>query len=160
MSDLDTWSANLDFVTDSPSVLRQLVAGLVEPTVRQRPSPDEFSAVEQVCHLRDLEIEGYGDRIRRILVEETPRLDDFDGARVAAERAYNNEAIESALNAFSEARTANLAVLRSLTEKQKARTGELAGVGEVNIPRLLAMMREHDEGHLDELRSLRRWLLA
>jgi len=53
-------------------------------------SPDEFSVLENICHLRDLELQGYTPRIRRILAEADPDLADFDGARVAAESSYNN----------------------------------------------------------------------
>jgi len=49
-------------------------------------------------------------------------------------------------------------LLRTLTEGQLNREGSLAGVGKITLSRLAEMMREHDEGHLADLRSLRRRL--
>src|SRR5258708_11053139 len=54
-----------------------------------RPGEEgEFSLVEHACHLRDLEREGYLVRVRRVLAEDTPALEGFDGAAVAPERRY------------------------------------------------------------------------
>src|SRR6185295_5591059 len=119
-------------------------------------SPDEFSVLENICHLRDLELQGYSPRIKRILAERDPALADFDGARVAAESSYNSEQPGVALAAFQTARRANVEKLRGLTEEQLRREGTLEGVGSVTLRRLAEMMREHDEGHLDDLRGLRR----
>ena len=35
----------------------------------------------------------------------------------------------------------------------------MAGVGEITLEKLLVMMRDHDEGHLEELRSIRQQTL-
>ncbi len=111
--------------------------------------------VENVCHLRDLEVQGYAPRITRILDETDPVLGDFDGARVAAENNYNCEQPELALKTFSLTRKQNVQTLRSLTEEQLRRAGLLEGVGRITLTRLAVMMREHDEGHLEDLRVLR-----
>src|SRR4029453_7238994 len=65
---------------------------------------DEFSPLENVCHLRDIEIEGYGERIKRIIEEDKPSLPDLDGARLAVERNYNSQQVGEALEAFRAAR--------------------------------------------------------
>lgn len=122
--------------------------------MRFQTSPDEFSILENICHLRDLELQGYTPRIVRILAESDPSLADFDGARVAAESNYNNEQPGFALQAFQTARLENVEVLRALTQGQLNREGTLAGVGTITLRRLAEMMREHDEGHLEDLRVL------
>jgi hypothetical protein len=48
--------------------------------------------------------------------------------------------------------------LRSLSEEQLERAGTLEGVGKITLMRLAEMMREHDEGHIEELRVLRQRL--
>ena len=115
---------------------------------------DEFSTVENICHLRDLEIEGYGERIARMLEEDEPSLPDFDGARVALERNYNRQDVHAALAAFSQARSANLARAGELTPEQLERKAKLEGVGEITLLRLFELMEEHDQGHLDEVTIL------
>ena len=44
---------------------------------------ERFTAIEQVCHVRDIEIEGYHLRFRRPLVENNPTLEFIDGYRFA-----------------------------------------------------------------------------
>ena len=69
-----------------PQELRAAAGKMSAEAARTPPADGGFSLVEQAWHLADLEREGYGERIRRLLAEEDPALPDFDGARVAAER--------------------------------------------------------------------------
>jgi hypothetical protein len=148
------FTALLKFLDETPNQLGNFTAGLSNTEVRFQNSPDEFSVLENICHLRDLELQGYTPRIRRILAEPNPALADFDGARVAAEGSYNNEQPGFALQAFQSARRENVEVVRALTEGQLNREGTLAGVGTITLRQLAEMMREHDEGHLEDLRVL------
>lgn len=114
-------------------------------------SNDSFSPVEQCWHLADLEREGFGERIRRLLAEERPQLPDFDGARVAEERQYRRLSLADGLAAFRAARAANLAALAALTSEQWLRAGEQEGVGPVALCDLPHMMAEHDAAHRSEI---------
>lgn len=150
--------ALLEFLSETPNKLANLTSGLSDREFRMLNSSGEFSALENICHLRDLERQGYGPRIQRILAEPNPALADFDGARVAVESSYHNEQPGVALREFQEARQKNLERLRALNEDQLEREGTLAGVGGITLKRLVEMMREHDEGHLEDLRVLRQQL--
>lgn len=152
------FAALLAGLDETSNQLANSTLGLSDQELRFQNSAEEFSVLETICHLRDLELQGYTPRIRRILAEVDPALADFDGARVAAESNYNDEQTGSALQAFQTARQENVAVLRALTEAHLNREGSLAGVGKITLRRLAEMMREHDEGHLADLRSLRRRL--
>ena len=127
---------------------------------RWRPTDAGFSLVAQACHLRDLEIEGYSFRLRRLLEQDRPHLDGFDGARVAAERDYDAQNFDEALAAFRDARLANVAAVASLTEAQLARSGVFEDTKDVTVLDVLTMMRDHDEDHLRQLRDLRGALQA
>jgi hypothetical protein len=155
----DIWNEDLQVISRTPENLRPLLADLGEPLLRVRASPDEFSALEQVCHLRDIDAEAYAIRITRLLSENSPQLPDIDGSRLAVERAYQEQDLQAALQSFTEKRAEVVALLKGVTEAQKNRSGHLETVGEVSVRRVLSMMREHDEGHLDELRVLRQRLL-
>ena len=137
----------------------ELVEGIPAESLTSRPGPDEFSVLENVCHLRDIEVEGYTVRIQRLLNEQHPKLHDLDGGKLASERHYNQQDVNEALRAFTQARLSNVAVLSETSEIQLGRTGELEGVGEISLFRLVEMMCEHDEGHVDELRVGRRRIL-
>jgi len=149
------FTALLKFLDETPNQLANSTAGLSNAELRFQNSPDEFSVLENICHLRDLELQGYTPRIRRILAETDPALADFDGARVAAESSYQNEQPQVALRTFQIARKANLDRFRSLSAEQLKREGTLEGVGTITLRQLVEKMREHDEGHLDDLRILR-----
>jgi hypothetical protein len=115
------------------------------------PCPEgAFSPVEQCWHLADLEREGFGVRIRRLLTDTDPYLPDFDGARVAAERNYRHRSLADGIRAFQEARAANLALFRSLDAGQWSRGGTQEGVGKVALCDIPHMMAEHDDTHRAE----------
>ena len=145
----------LVFLEETPAKLVNLTSDLSDAELLWKHSSEEFSALENICHLRDLELQGYAPRIRRMLDEINPVLADFDGARVAAESNYNDEPRAGALEAFEKARHANVERLRSLTEEQLRRAGKLEGVGTITLKQLAEKMREHDEDHLEDLHVLR-----
>lgn len=124
------------------------------PKLRVRASDGNFALVEHLCHLGDLEREGYGMRIERLLSEERPEWDDFDGAAVAEQRNYLEQDPEAALQRFVEARAANVARLRGLRDGDWERRGTHRGIGEVTLRRVVEMMVEHDRGHAAEIEAL------
>ena len=147
------------FLEETPEAVRRLSEGLGADELRVRADDGSFSFVEHACHLRDIEREGYGARIVRILSEELPPLADIDGAKLAAERRYNEQRFEDGLEAFSEARRRSAAALRGATDEQLSRRGVFEGVGEVTLRGLASMMCEHDAAHRGELRALREGLM-
>jgi DinB superfamily len=138
-------------LAQAPAKIKTATVDLSEAELRHKKTNEEFSILESVCHLRDLEVEGYTVRIDRLLAEEEPDLADFDGGRVAAERSYNTEDFQPALQTFTRARLENVARIRSLEPASLMRTAKLAGVGRITLKDLLSMMREHDDGHLETL---------
>ncbi|MCM3872636.1 MAG: DinB family protein [Pyrinomonadaceae bacterium] len=145
----------IDDLTQTPQRVASLVKDLSEPDLRARNSSEEFSVVENVCHLRDIEIEGYTQRIVKILRENNPLLPDIDGSRLAVEREYQSQNLSEALQAFADARKRNTQTLKGLVAEQLDREGTLEGVGSVTIRGLLLMMRDHDADHIRELSSIR-----
>jgi DinB family protein len=137
-----------------PALLEDCAEALPRSEWTRKPGPGLFSLVEHCCHLRDLEEEGYTLRFRRMLREERPALDDFDGAAVAARRAYPSQDLRDALRAFIEARTANLALLSSLDARALARTATFGEHRAITVEGLAQLMIEHDAGHRTELEQL------
>jgi hypothetical protein len=107
-----------------------------------------------VWHLADLEREGYGVRVRRILCEQEPDLADFDGTRIALERRYRELDAPDALHAFARERTRNIDALRRATPAQLARGATQAGVGRITLADVPRMMADHDRGHRLEIEEL------
>ncbi len=144
-----------DFLAETPATVERLVEGLTDEDWRRRVPGAEFSVLENICHLLDIEREGYAVRIERLLKEDAPVLPDIDGGRLARERDYNNQNIETALEAFTRARQGNLSVLKSLSSDQLERRGTLEAVGPITLSELLLMMRAHDDVHRREIKELR-----
>lgn len=115
---------------------------------------ENFSALEQVCHLRDIERDGYQVRIRRMLHEEDPALDSLDGYELARDRGYETANVDQALLEFRAARTATLATLRAVAPSQWERTGTFAEYGPLTLRALVHYLRSHDEQHLAGLQWL------
>ena len=142
------------FLERTPALVEGLLTGLTEGQLRSSARQDEFSPLQHICHLRDLEREGYQARIGRMLREENPLLADFDGARIAQERDYNGEQLDAALSAFGDARLANIALVKSLSPDDFNTPGRFEGIGQITLLELLSMMKDHDQEHLRELGEL------
>jgi hypothetical protein len=148
----------LEFLNATPATVRDLSLGIALAELKRKPSANEFSFLENVCHLRDIEREGYTVRIEKLLNEHEPVLPDINGAKLARERDYNSEDFETALREFEQLRENNVRVLSDSSPQSLERSGMFEGVGAVTLKRLAEMMREHDEGHREELSGLREWL--
>jgi hypothetical protein len=121
-----------------------------------RPGPNgTFSPVEQCWHLADLEREGFGARIDRLLTEDDPFLPDFDGDRVARDRDYRSRALAAGLRAFRDARAENVAKLRAPADVQWDRSRRQEGVGRVALRDVPALAAAHDAAHRGEIEA---WL--
>jgi len=147
------------FLEETPKLVQQFTDGLSESDLRWKPSAREFSVLENMCHLNDIEREGYAVRIRKLLNEDEPFLPDIDGPKLAQERSYNNQVPEEALQGFIQAREGNIDKLKGLLPDQLDRRGTFENVGAITLGDLLTMMREHDESHREELSRLRETLL-
>jgi DinB superfamily len=136
-----------------PEYLREMFAGLT-PEQARTPGPDEtFSPVEQVWHLADLEREGFGARIERLLSEPEPHLPDFDGTKIAAERGYCSLSLEEGILAFTEARWKNIATLSAIGSALWSRSGTQEGVGRVSLCDIPNFMLQHDSSHRAEIEA-------
>ena len=152
-----TFSAELAAILLSleamPAFLRRAALSLEGRTTRA-PAGGGFSIVEHAWHLADLEREGFGVRIRRLLTEDDPALPDFDGARLARERNYAGRLLGAGIDGFVAARAANLSVLRSIPAESWAWAGRQEGVGVVALRDIPRLMREHDDSHRAEIDAL------
>jgi hypothetical protein len=142
----------LETLSGTPALLARVAAQVPEELVRVRSGP--FALVEHLWHVADLEREGFGVRVGRLLAEDNPSLPDFDGERIARERQYLTLPLEPALDAFAEAREETLRLLRSVSGEQWARAGSQEGVGTVTLADLPRRIFDHDRAHLNEIADL------
>jgi hypothetical protein len=144
----------LNELEDMPRQLEQALRLVPSERFSWRPEswggcPSEmFSALEQVCHLRDIEREGYHVRIQRMLNETNPSLESLDSYAMARERRYDSADVETAVAEFRHARGITIGQLRGLSDAALGRTGEFAEYGRLSLRALIHYLRSHDQQHL------------
>ena len=117
---------------------------------------ESFTAVEQICHVRDIEVEGYHVRFRRMLEEENPALVSLDGYALAEQRRYAEADPAEVFASIRAARSQTLELVQSLTEAQLRRTGLFAEYGRITVRALIHYLCSHDQQHLAGMQ----WLLG
>jgi len=142
----------LEQLASMSTFLAERFGALAEDDATHRVD-DLFSPVEQVWHLADLEREGFGVRIERLLNEEDAELPDFDGAAVAQRRNYRGKSLREGMRAFARARQDNIEALARVTPSEWTRRGVQEGVGPVSLRDIPVMMAKHDAAHRDEINA-------
>jgi hypothetical protein len=117
---------------------------------------EALTAIEQVWHVLDIEVEGYYRRFQRALTEENPLLEGLDTYALASERRYKEKDAGEALRAFERARSKTVELLSGLRKEQLARTAFFEGYGIVTLRGLTHFLCSHDQQHLSGLQ----WLLG
>ena len=136
----------------TPALLARVAAQVPDALVRVRSGP--FALVEHAWHIADLEREGFGERVRRLIAEEDPFLPDFDGERLAREREYLMADLAPAIAAFAGAREQTLRSLRAVSGGQWTRSGRQEGVGTITLAVMPQRILDHDFAHLNEIADL------
>lgn len=142
----------LDRLFQTPATLQRALEHTPAHKLRTRPAPDAFAPIEVAWHLRDIEIEGWLTRIRRILDEPTPLLPSIDGDRLAREREYLGLDPGRAMEEFSAARRQSVEILRALPPHRWSWSGIFEG-RPLTLSRLAELMLQHDVDHIDGLRG-------
>ncbi|QJR11861.1 hypothetical protein DSM104443_02944 [Usitatibacter rugosus] len=144
----------LERLAGMPPFLEKALAGRTAEALRIRTEAGgEFSLVEQACHLRDLEREGYLHRLHRMLIEDTPELPGFEGGEIARMRNYQAQDAHAAACDFARCRAALVAGLAALDPPQLQRTARFGG-RLISVADLASMVVDHDRGHREELQRL------
>ena len=117
---------------------------------------EQLTPIEQICHVRDVEIEGYQKRFRRTLEELNPHLESLDTEEMARVRSYGTSDGNEALASFRIARAQTIELLSGLSEEQLRRPAVFEGYGAVTLQSLVHYLCSHDQQHLAGLQ----WLLG
>lgn len=117
---------------------------------------EALTALEQLCHVLDIEVDGYQLRFQRALGETHPLLASIDTDALVRERNYGGADAATTLAAFRAAREQTVALIASFTSEQLARTAEFEGYGPLTVRSLVHYLCSHDQQHLAGLQ----WLLG
>ena len=136
----------------TPASLRALLQGLGDEWIDADEGPDTFSPRDVLGHLILGEETDWVPRIGIILEHgEGHPFTPFD--RFGFRERYGGQPVGSLLTRFSELRTTNLGVVRSLGlgESDLERRGTHPGLGPVTLGQLLSAWAVHDLGHVVQI---------
>ena len=117
---------------------------------------EAFTPIEQLCHVRDIEVEGYQRRIERTLHESNPFLPSIDSEALARERVCATADADEVLAEFRHARAHTIEMISRLGPEELERTAVFEGYGAVTLRGLMHYLCSHDQQHLAGLQ----WLLG
>ena len=116
---------------------------------------ERLTAIEQLCHVKDIEIEGYQVRFRRTRAENNPVLPDLPGELMARQRRYSSADASRVLKEFADARATTVADIRAFSDTELSRLATFEG-RPTTLAGLVHFLCSHDCQHLSGLQ----WLLA
>ena len=130
-----------------------LLDGFIDGDWAKSYAKGKWSAAQIICHMTDVELV-FGYRLRQALAEESHVIQPFDQDLWA--NFYDRLDGATALATFKALRAWNLALFRSLTPVELARTYTRPERGIETVGFLAAMFAGHDLNHLEQLENIAR----
>ncbi len=137
-----------------PERLQERIVAAAPPAWHHRPTDEDWSLTELVCHLRDVEREVHQPRFRALISQDNAFIAGADPDRWTAERVYQDEDGAAALTVFAAARQQTLALLQPLSEAMWQRRGRHAFFGPTSMHELLNLVVQHDHAHWEQVQKL------
>src|SRR5690348_16263611 len=103
----------LDAAEQSPKLIAAAVSRLPDKVLRYKPAPEEWSILEILAHLADMEIL-YAYRMRQMLADKEPVIAPIDEDAWARNLGYTEERPAELVAAYGLNRYGNLRLLRRL----------------------------------------------
>jgi hypothetical protein len=117
----------------------------------QRPNPSEWSGIELLGHLTDLDVEVFLPRFKKIAEEHSPFLPGIQTDNWVSARNYNARTLTAALDAFFTARMPLLAYLENLPTQTWSQPARHAIFGPTTLLEQVAFAAQHDQTHIQQL---------
>ena len=149
----NTLNETADAMRLAPEILSHTVQNLTPEQLRKQPAPGEWSILEVICHLRDIE-EVSLNRFRAIRDTDDAAVKGADANELARIGNYLADDPARALAAFTEKRLTHVAELKALTPEQWERTGRHATLGSLSILNNALHATWHDTNHLGQIARL------
>lgn len=132
---------------EGPEILRAAVQGMTDDQLIARPVSGRWSTLEVVCHIADMEIV-YAERIRRVLAEDHPLLQDADPDRFAAALQYHKRSLSRELELVHAIRQQTGLLLEAIPGEAWHRTGNHSVAGQVTLLQLVQNITDHIPHHV------------
>lgn len=139
--------------TRGPTLLRQSLDGL-GPAVMNRPGPEGWSIRDIIIHLADTEL-ARGERIRRVLAEDSPAIQDIDEGLWKRRLHYLWRSPDATLALFELLCFTNAEILRECDLAAWQRSAIHSTDGRITLGDLLRRGADHVEEHVRQITALR-----
>jgi hypothetical protein len=136
-------------------VVLDALEDITDQELDARPVESEWTAREVVHHLADSEMTS-AIRLRRLLVEDSPEIANYDEEAFARRLHYTDRPLDAALDALSAARRTTLEILERMTEQDWQRAGTHSASGPYSVQDWLEIYAAHAHDHAAQIRALRR----
>ncbi|MBX3056427.1 MAG: DinB family protein [Anaerolineae bacterium] len=141
----------LEALAATPSDLERLVKGLDSPVLVQRPTPDEWSIADVLCHLVTVEEQGLA-RLQLMVRQHSPTISPIYPDAAAHDLS---QPVTTLLANFREARQAMLVFLRELKAGDWQVTAVHPTQGNLSVRFLVQHHVDHDTAHLNQIVEIR-----
>jgi hypothetical protein len=141
----------LDVIGRTPEIVGELLDRIGSGRAEQAPAPGKWCARQIVCHLADCEV-AFAFRLRQTLAEDRHVMQPFDQEKWALH--YSAYSAADALAAFSALRQWNVALIRSLSAADLARSANHPERGDMTFQTIVDTMGGHDLNHLKQIEAI------
>ena len=136
----------------TPAILEMLLRDVPAETLDWKPAAERWSITEVLAHLLAIE-QLYGDRAKRIVVDQNPILAKYVGPNEAEIR---EKSARQYLGDFVALRQAHYFFWHGIPSSACSRTGIHPEMGAITLLQLLNELANHDLGHLRQIAELYR----
>jgi hypothetical protein len=140
--------------------LRAAFEAVPEAARKWRPSDDEFSVHEVICHCADSETNAHS-RIRYLLTDPAPVIVGYDPMRWSRDFAYQDHPVGAAMATIEAVRANTVPLLRRLDDDAWAAAGHHTEQGRYTAEDWLQTYAAHVEEHVEQIeRTAAAWRAA
>ena len=136
----------------TPAILEMLLRDVPAETLDWKPAAERWSITEVLAHLLAIE-QLYGDRAKRIVVDQNPMLAKYVAPN---EPEIRKKSARQYLEDFVGLRQAHYFFWHGIPSSACSRTGIHPEMGAITLLQLLNELANHDLGHLRQIAELYR----
>lgn len=150
----NTPTAIVSTLKSTPAVLQTLLSDLEMGQICQQPRPGEWSILETLCHLRDVDLEVFIPRVQAVLEDENTLISGVNADRWATERDYLQQDPGQVKREFMNARLHLLDIISKFEPGDWQRAARHVDLGPTSMKELLKISARHDRLHIQIIYSL------
>lgn len=115
------------------------------------PSPNEWTLHQVAAHVRDVEEQVFLYRLKRMLREENPAVENFDGDTWTREHYSATEPVKKIAAEIRAARKKQIALLKKAKDKDWARAARHSAYGKISVEWVMTHAANHTMEHAAQL---------